>query len=171
MRRGSDQVGMLQVSHLNYTLRVRILCMVLQWGIHCNGIRQNPSNIHQVLVAQLYQTSYDPTDCSPLGPSVNGILQARILEWVAVSFFSNLPDPGIEPGSSALQADSLPSEPRGKPGYPNVIYGLGVIMMYQHRFIDCNKCTTACRMSMMGEVLVCRDEDLWKLCTVYLVLL
>ena len=54
-------------------------------------------------------------DRSPLGPSVNGILQARILEWVAVSFFSNLPDPGIEPGSSALQADSLPSEPPGKP--------------------------------------------------------
>ena len=124
-----------------------------------------------MLVAQLYQTPCDPMDCSPPGPSVNGSLQARILEWVAVSFFSNLPDPGIEPGSSALQADSLPSEPPGKPGYPNVIYGLGVMMMYQHRFIDCSKCTTVCRMSMMGEVLVCRDEDLWKLCTVYLVLL
>ena len=27
----------------------------------------------------------------------------------------DLPDPGIEPGSSAIQADSLPSEPTGKP--------------------------------------------------------
>ena len=32
------------------------------------------------LVAQSYATLYDPMDCSPLGPSVHGILQARILE-------------------------------------------------------------------------------------------
>ena len=43
--------------------------------------------------------------------SVHGILQARILEWVAISFSRDLPDPGIEPWSPALQADSLPSEP------------------------------------------------------------
>ena len=29
-----------------------------------------------------------------------------------------LPNPGIEPGSPTLQADSLPSEPRGKPNSP-----------------------------------------------------
>ena len=40
------------------------------------------------------------------------ILQARILEWVAIP--GNLPDPAIEPRSSALQADSLLSEPPGK---------------------------------------------------------
>ena len=28
----------------------------------------------------------DPVDCSPPGSSVHGILQARILEWVAISF-------------------------------------------------------------------------------------
>ena len=28
----------------------------------------------------------DPVDCSPSGSSVHGILQARILEWVAISF-------------------------------------------------------------------------------------
>jgi len=43
--------------------------------------------------------------------SVYGILQARILEWVAIPFSRDLPDPGIEPGSPELQADSLPSEP------------------------------------------------------------
>ena len=37
-----------------------------------------------------------------------GILQARILEWVAKPFSRDLPDPGIEPMSPALQADSLP---------------------------------------------------------------
>ena len=37
--------------------------------------------------------------------------------WSGLSFPSpgDLPDPGIEPGSPALQADALPSEPPGKP--------------------------------------------------------
>ena len=38
-------------------------------------------------------------DCSPPGSSVHGILQARILERVAISLSRDLPDPGIEPAS------------------------------------------------------------------------
>ena len=34
----------------------------------------------------LCPTLCDPVDCSPPGSSVHGILQARILEWVAISF-------------------------------------------------------------------------------------
>ena len=56
----------------------------------------------------------DPMDCSP-GSSVHGILQARILEWIAISSPGDLPDPGIEPGSPAFQTDALRSEPPGKP--------------------------------------------------------
>ena len=56
-------------------------------------------------------------DCSQPGSSVDGILQARILEWVAFFSPGDLSDPGIEPGFPALQADSLPSEPPGKPNY------------------------------------------------------
>ena len=41
-----------------------------------------------VLVAQLCLTLCDPIDYSPPGSSVHGILQARILEWVAILFFS-----------------------------------------------------------------------------------
>ena len=40
----------------------------------------------KVLVAQSYPTLRDPMDCSPPGSSVHGILQARIVEWVAISF-------------------------------------------------------------------------------------
>ena len=49
--------------------------------------------------------------------TVHGILQARILEWVAFKglFQGNLPKPGIEPTSPTLQAESLPAEPLGKP--------------------------------------------------------
>ena len=45
---------------------------------------------------------------------VHGTLQARILEWVAFPFSRDLPKPGIEPRSPALQADSLPAETQGK---------------------------------------------------------
>ena len=69
-----------------------------------------------MLVAQLCPALCNPMDCSLPGSSVYRILQARILEWVAISFSrGGLPNPGIEPESPALQADSLPSEPPGKP--------------------------------------------------------
>ena len=41
-----------------------------------------------MLVAQSFPTLYDPMDCGPPGSSVHGILQARILEWVAICFLS-----------------------------------------------------------------------------------
>ena len=47
--------------------------------------------------------------------TVYGILQARILEWVAFPFPGDLSNPGIEPRSPTLQAESLLSEPPGKP--------------------------------------------------------
>ena len=39
----------------------------------------------------------DPVDCGPLGSSICGILQARILEWIAFPSPGDLPDPGIDP--------------------------------------------------------------------------
>ena len=48
---------------------------------------------------QLCPTLCDPMDCSPPGSSVHGILQARVLEWVACPPPGDLPDPGIEPSS------------------------------------------------------------------------
>ena len=68
-----------------------------------------------VCVAQLCPILWDSTDCSLPGSSIDGILQARILEWVLFPFPGDLPDPGIKPWSPALQADSLPSESSGKP--------------------------------------------------------
>ena len=40
-----------------------------------------------------------PMDCSPPGSSVHGILQARILAWVAMPSPRDLPHPGIRPTS------------------------------------------------------------------------
>ena len=51
--------------------------------------------------------------------------------WSGVPFPSpwDLPDPGIEPGSPALWADALPSEPSGKPRVPRLCsYRLNVVL-------------------------------------------
>ena len=50
------------------------------------------------------------TLCNAMRYTVRGILQARILEWVALPSPGDLPDPGIKPGSPALQVDSLSTE-------------------------------------------------------------
>ena len=47
--------------------------------------------------------------------SIHGNLQARILEWLTFPSSGDFPDPEIELGSPTLQADSLLSEPPGKP--------------------------------------------------------
>ena len=51
---------------------------------------------------------------APIGSFVHGISQTRILEWVAFPSPGDLHDPGINPWSPSLQADSLPSKPSGK---------------------------------------------------------
>ena len=70
-------------------------------------------------VAQWCPTLCNPTDCSLSGSSVHGIFLARVLEWVAISFSRDLPDPGIELRSPALQADAS-SESPGKPNSPGM---------------------------------------------------
>ena len=52
------------------------------------------------------------------GSSVHGIFQARILEWVVISYSRDLPNQGIEPASPAspvLQVDSLALHHLGSP--------------------------------------------------------
>ena len=79
-------------------------------------IKRIPTEIELCMHAQSLQsclTLCDHTDCSPSGSSVRGILQARILEWVAMTRGSS--DPEIEPASPTLQAESLPLSNRGSP--------------------------------------------------------
>ena len=64
----------------------------------------------KVLAAQSCSILCNPMDYNPPGSSVHGNLQARILEWVAFPSPRDLPDPGVEPRSPALQADSILSE-------------------------------------------------------------
>ena len=63
-------------------------------------------------------------DCNLPDSSVHGILQVRILEWVAFPSPGDLPDPGIEPRSPALQEDSLPTESPGHSQFFTVIFSV-----------------------------------------------
>ena len=69
-----------------------------------------------MLVTQSSPTLCDPMDYSPPGSSVRGILQARILEWVAISFSrgSSQPRDGTQV-SCVAGTFFIPSEPPGKP--------------------------------------------------------
>ena len=106
------------------TIRFSLIGSILK--ANCDGwfdyiIWQNARVIYGpvvCLICQSWPTPCNPLDCSPPGSSVHWILQARILEWVAISFFRGLPDPGIEPPSPTLQEESLPTESLGKPHTP-----------------------------------------------------
>ena len=67
------------------------------------------------LVAKLGPTLRDTMDCSPPGSSVHGVPQGTVLDWVAISFFRDLPDQGIEPVSPALSGGFFSTEPPGTP--------------------------------------------------------
>ena len=120
-----------------------------------------------VLVAQSCPALCDPTDCSPPGSSVHGILQARTLEWVAIPFSRRPPKTRIKPGSPALQAGSLPSEPPGKPRvlaptqlHPGFPHGPGGdLRMGQelrrywepNGWMVCGRCKLQCREDSRGR--------------------
>ena len=71
--------------------------------------------IMKVLVTQLCPTLCDPIHWSLQGSFVHGILQARILEWVAIPFSGGSSWPRDWILVSALQVNSLHSEPLVKP--------------------------------------------------------
>ena len=79
-----------------------------------------------MLVALLCSTLCDHLGCSPPSSSVHGILQARILEWVASPFSRGSSDLRMEPRSLALQADFFFTvEPPGKPMQCKRLQSLG----------------------------------------------
>ena len=82
------------------------------------------------LVAQACLILYHPIDCSPPSSPSMGILQASILEWVAMPSSRGSSQPGTKPRCPSLQADFLPSEPPGKPKNT----GVGSLSLLQRFF-------------------------------------
>ena len=79
-------------------------------------------NGRKVKVAQLC-----PTLCNPVDYIVHGILQARILEWVAFPFSRGSSQPRDQTQVSHIAGDSLPAEPQGKPKWKGK--GLALLIM------------------------------------------
>ena len=67
-----------------------------------------------MLSPSVVSESYDPMDYSPPGSSVHEISQARILEWVAISFSRGPPQSKDKTQSPELQEDPLPTAVPGK---------------------------------------------------------
>ena len=88
--------------------KLSVLSIVLLKNMKCM-----PESVAKSLHSCL--TLCNPLDCSPLHSSVHGIF--RQAHWNGLPFPppGNRPDLGIQPMSPALQADSLPAEPLGKP--------------------------------------------------------
>ena len=59
------------------------------------------------LVAQSCLTLCNPMDCSPPGSSLHGILQARTLEWVVISFSRGSSQPKDQTQVSRIAGDSF----------------------------------------------------------------
>ena len=68
-------------------------------GVAKSRTRLSNFQVRYVQIAKSCSALCDPMDCSPPGSSVHRIFQARILEWVAVSFSTDLPHPGMKPVS------------------------------------------------------------------------
>ena len=83
------------------------------------------------MCAQSCPTLSDPMGCSPPGSSVHGLLQARILEWIAISFSRGSSQPrsprSLFSNPCLLyllhwQANSLPLAPPGKPVFDEILF-------------------------------------------------
>ena len=99
-----------------------------------------------VLVAQSCLTFCNPMDCGPSGSSVHVILQARMLEWIAIPFSRKSSQPMVEPGSLALQADCLPLSCQGrvrKVGKLSKIYQFSSFTQLCPTLCDSKDCSTS----------------------------
>ena len=104
--RGSIPEARSSASH--HILKPETICSWLLERVKETGQKVNQSVSCSVVSYSL--------DRSPPGSFVHGILQASILEWVAIPSPGDLPDPRIELRSPALQADCLPLESPLRPG-------------------------------------------------------
>ena len=85
-----------------------------------------------------------PTLCNCMNYTVHGILQARILKWVAIPFSRGSSQPRDRTRVSPLQADSLPIEPPGKPkntraGSLSLLQGIFLTQESKRGLLNCRR--------------------------------
>ena len=116
------------------------MCII---GPKLDQIKYGGAGLMLYLVAQSCLTLCDPWTTHE-APLTKWILQARILEWVAMPSSRGIfPTQGSNPRSPTLQVDSSPSEPPGKP----VSIGVGSLSFLQQTFstLELNQGLLHCR--------------------------
>ena len=122
------------IQHLPKLMLQLICCWYKDYS--CNKRAPPTSQVNQLLIQRLGNQYYisENVSCSVVSDSATTwivALQATLSikfsrqEYLGRQPFlspGDLSDPGIEPGSPALQADSLPSEPPGKPNYISCLF-------------------------------------------------
>ena len=103
----------------------------------CLAYKKVKESASESEVAHSCPTLCDPVDCSLPGSSVHRILQARILEWVAISFSRRASWPRDWILVSAMWADALPFEPPRKPYKGNFI-NMGFAVVSDSKESSCN---------------------------------
>ena len=116
-------------------LKILYTCLLLFWQLPMSGQTRLllpfffVSHMKvKVKVAQWCLTLCDPMDCT-----VHGILQARILEWVAFPFSRGSFQPRTKPRSPALQVDPLPAEPQGS---PHIVLHMGCTQFHSDKIFS-----------------------------------
>ena len=136
---------MLIVKEANVHMYIMCIYVYICVYIHIYTCNTYMHNMHREcsVIAQSCLTLCYPMDCSLPGFSIHGIFQARIPEWVAISFSRRSSQPRDPTRVSPFAADALPSEPPGNISnhaclYVNVytylsVYLMSIINLYRER--------------------------------------
>ena len=128
--------------------------------------------------AQSCPTLCDPMDCSLLGSSVHGILQARILEWVGVFSSKGSSQPRNRTHISCSAGRFFTAEPWGKPMKPHVprevasnyclaLYKISLLLFTigQHRLVDLYLQGWKCSLYVLSNMRALVSCSCWLLNT------
>ena len=131
--------------------------LLFMYFIHC-------VYVYAVFIAQLCLTLCNPRDCSLPGPSVHGILLARVPKWVAMPFSRGSSQPRDPTQVSSIAGRFFNTEPSGKPGLPTPIFlpgefhgqrGLAGYNPWGHKELDTTERLT---LSVFNRVVVTVSE-------------
>ena len=124
------------VVHILVSLFLKSLNSFIELFVHLDV----PFLITVTLKVKVKVAQSCPTLCDPMDYMVHGILQVRILEWVAFPFIRGSSQPRDQTQVSCILADSLPAEPQGKPKNT----GVGSVSFLQRIFRPRNQSGVFC---------------------------
>ena len=110
-------IAILIATHARRETQTRRMDLGTQQGKERGGQIERPALTYVHCCAKSCPTHCDPVDCSPPGSSVHGVLQARILEWVAISFSRGSSQPRDQAEVSCLAGRFFTLWATGKPMY------------------------------------------------------